>query len=74
MLKDKVAVIYGAGGGIGAAVAHAFAREGATLVLAGRRPGPVEDRRRDIIAAGRSARRPRSTPWTSRPLPATCGP
>jgi NAD(P)-dependent dehydrogenase (short-subunit alcohol dehydrogenase family) len=36
MLKDKVAVIYGAGGDVGGAVARAFAREGATLFLSGR--------------------------------------
>jgi predicted amino acid dehydrogenase len=37
MLKDKVAVIYGAGGAIGGAVARAFAPEGADLFLTGRR-------------------------------------
>jgi NAD(P)-dependent dehydrogenase (short-subunit alcohol dehydrogenase family) len=37
MLKDKVAVIYGAGGAIGGAVARAFAREGALLFCTGRR-------------------------------------
>jgi NAD(P)-dependent dehydrogenase (short-subunit alcohol dehydrogenase family) len=36
LLKDKTAVIYGAGGGIGGAVARAFAREGARLLLTGR--------------------------------------
>ncbi|HEV7647066.1 MAG TPA: SDR family oxidoreductase [Actinophytocola sp.] len=36
MLTDKVAVIHGAGGAIGGAVARAFAREGARLFLAGR--------------------------------------
>jgi NAD(P)-dependent dehydrogenase (short-subunit alcohol dehydrogenase family) len=36
LLKDKVAVIYGAGGPIGGAVARAFAREGARVFLAGR--------------------------------------
>jgi NAD(P)-dependent dehydrogenase (short-subunit alcohol dehydrogenase family) len=36
MLTNKVAVIYGAGGAIGSAVARAFAREGATLFLTGR--------------------------------------
>ncbi len=36
LLKDKVAVIYGAGGPIGGAVAHAFVREGARVFLAGR--------------------------------------
>ena len=29
MLEDKVAVVYGAGGAIGGAVARTFAREGA---------------------------------------------
>ena len=36
LLEDKVAVIYGAGGSIGGAVARAFAREGAKVFLAGR--------------------------------------
>jgi 3-oxoacyl-[acyl-carrier protein] reductase len=36
LLEDKVAVIYGAGGPIGGAVARAFAREGARVFLAGR--------------------------------------
>ncbi len=37
LLKDKVAVIYGAGGAIGSAVAARFAREGAKVYLTGRR-------------------------------------
>jgi NAD(P)-dependent dehydrogenase (short-subunit alcohol dehydrogenase family) len=36
LLQDKVAVIHGAGGAIGSAVARSFAREGARLFLAGR--------------------------------------
>ena len=36
LLKNKIAVVYGAGGSIGGAVASAFAREGATVFLAGR--------------------------------------
>ena len=36
-LKDKIAVITGAGGGIGRASAVLFAKEGATVVLHGRR-------------------------------------
>jgi NADP-dependent 3-hydroxy acid dehydrogenase YdfG len=35
-LDDKVAVVYGAGGPIGGAVARAFAEAGARLFLAGR--------------------------------------
>jgi NAD(P)-dependent dehydrogenase (short-subunit alcohol dehydrogenase family) len=35
MLKNKVAVIYGAGGAIGSAVAHAFAAEGAKVFPTG---------------------------------------
>jgi NAD(P)-dependent dehydrogenase (short-subunit alcohol dehydrogenase family) len=54
MLKDKVAVIYGAGGGIGGAVARAFAREGAKTFLTGRLRAPVEAVAKDIIAAGGS--------------------
>jgi NAD(P)-dependent dehydrogenase (short-subunit alcohol dehydrogenase family) len=50
-LKDKVAVIYGAGGGIGGAVARAFAREGARLFLTGHRLTPVEVVARDIVSA-----------------------
>ena len=36
LLKSRVAVVYGAGGPIGGAVARAFAREGARVFLAGR--------------------------------------
>jgi NAD(P)-dependent dehydrogenase (short-subunit alcohol dehydrogenase family) len=55
MLKDKVAVIYGAGGEIGAAVAGAFAREGARLFLTGRRLATVEAVAREVVVAGGSA-------------------
>jgi NAD(P)-dependent dehydrogenase (short-subunit alcohol dehydrogenase family) len=55
MLKDKVAVIYGAGGGIGGAVARAFAREGANLFLTGRDLAPVEVVAKEVVAAGGSA-------------------
>lgn len=55
MLKDKVVVIYGAGGAIGGAVARAAASEGATLFLTGRLPEPVDAVARDIVAAGGSA-------------------
>jgi len=55
MLKDKVAVIYGAGGGIGGAVARAFASEGARLFLTGRSRAPVEVVAREVARAGGSA-------------------
>ena len=55
MLKDNVAVIYGAGGAIGGAVARAFASEGAKLFLTGRLRAPVEAVAEDITSAGGSA-------------------
>ncbi len=55
MLHDKVAVVYGAGGAIGGAVARAFAAEGATLFLTGRVQAPVDVVAKDIVAAGGSA-------------------
>jgi 3-oxoacyl-[acyl-carrier protein] reductase len=42
LLENKVAVIYGAGGPIGGAVARAFAREGASVFLAGRTKAKLE--------------------------------
>lgn len=48
MLEDKVAVIYGAGGAIGGAVARAFAREGASLFLTGRYRAPIDVVAKDI--------------------------
>lgn len=55
ILKDKVAVIYGAGGGIGGAVARTFAKEGAKLFLTGRRFAAVEVVTKGIKSAGGSA-------------------
>jgi Dehydrogenases with different specificities (related to short-chain alcohol dehydrogenases) len=52
MLENKNAVIYGAGGGIGSAVARAFAREGARVFLAGRTLAKVEALAREITNAG----------------------
>jgi NAD(P)-dependent dehydrogenase (short-subunit alcohol dehydrogenase family) len=55
MLKDKVAVIYGAGGAIGGAVARAFAAEGAKVFVTGRSLAPVEAVAEEVVAAGGSA-------------------
>lgn len=52
LLSDKVAVIYGAGGAVGGAVAQAFAREGATVFLAGRTEAKLASVADAIRAAG----------------------
>jgi NAD(P)-dependent dehydrogenase (short-subunit alcohol dehydrogenase family) len=52
ILENKVAVIYGAGGGIGGAVARAFARERATVFLSGHHGARVEAVAKDIVSAG----------------------
>jgi NAD(P)-dependent dehydrogenase (short-subunit alcohol dehydrogenase family) len=55
LLQDKVAVLYGAGGDIGGAIARAFAREGARLYLTGHHLAPVEAVAKEVVAAGGSA-------------------
>src|SRR5712692_3095481 len=55
LLSNKNAVIYGAGGAIGGAVARAFAREGATVFLTGRGLKEVESVADEIRAAGGKA-------------------
>ncbi|HEX2036197.1 MAG TPA: SDR family oxidoreductase [Chloroflexota bacterium] len=52
LLENKKAVIYGAGGAVGGAVARAFAREGAQLFLAGRTLARVAAVAEEITAAG----------------------
>lgn len=51
-LKGKNAVIYGAAGAIGSAVAHTFAREGATVFLAGRTLAALDKVAEEITSAG----------------------
>jgi len=55
LLKNKTAVIYGAGGAVGGAVARAFAREGAKVFLTGHTLASVEATARDIGSAGGAA-------------------
>jgi NAD(P)-dependent dehydrogenase (short-subunit alcohol dehydrogenase family) len=55
LLKDKRAVVYGAGGRIGRTVAQAFAREGATVFLAGRTQPPLDTVAEEIAVAGGAA-------------------
>ena len=55
MLQGKRAVIFGAGGSIGAAVASEFAAEGAEVFLAGRTRSNVEAVAQRIGKAGHRA-------------------
>jgi NAD(P)-dependent dehydrogenase (short-subunit alcohol dehydrogenase family) len=55
ILENKNAVIYGAGGAVGGAIARAFAREGAKLFLTGRHLAAVESVAKNIVASGGSA-------------------
>ncbi len=55
LLRDKVAVVYGAGGAVGGAVAVAFAREGARVFVTGRGLARVEAVAEGIVAGGGSA-------------------
>ena len=55
MLKNKVTVMYGAGGAVGGAVARAFARQGAKLFLTGRHRASVEGLAKEIISTGTPA-------------------
>lgn len=52
LLENKNAVIYGAGGAVGGAVARAFAREGARVFLTGRDLGAIDALAKEISAAG----------------------
>ena len=55
-LTGQVAVITGGGTGIGARTAHLLAEHGADVVLAGRKPGPLEETATVVVAAtGRRA-------------------
>lgn len=54
-LENKNAVIYGAAGATGRAVARAFARDGARVFLTGRGLGAVDALAKEISAAGAAA-------------------
>lgn len=56
LLENKNAVIYGAAGAIGGAVARHFAREGARVFLAGRTLATLDAVAEAIVAAGGAAK------------------
>jgi 3-oxoacyl-[acyl-carrier protein] reductase len=55
ILRNKNAVIYGAGGSMGGAIARALASAGARLFLTGRNASSVEKVAGDIVASGGQA-------------------
>jgi 3-oxoacyl-[acyl-carrier protein] reductase len=55
LLEDKTALVYGAGGAIGSAVARAYAREGADVHLLGRTQADLDETARRIRSDGGSA-------------------
>jgi NAD(P)-dependent dehydrogenase (short-subunit alcohol dehydrogenase family) len=52
LLKNKSAIIYGAGGAVGSAIARAYAREGARLFLTGRTLAKVEALAAELVKSG----------------------
>lgn len=73
LLEQKVAVVFGAGGAIGSAVARTFAQEGATVFLSGRSLTAVEAVAEAIRSAGGRASAAQvdvldeDRPWTTSP-------
>jgi hypothetical protein len=73
-LENKNAIIYGAGGAVGGAVARAFAREGARVFLTGRDLSTIDALAKESRLPVAWPRRRRSTPSTRRPSEATSMP
>jgi 3-oxoacyl-[acyl-carrier protein] reductase len=55
ILRNKNAIVYGAGGSLGGAVAKGFASAGARVFLAGRHLHPVQEVANQILASGGKA-------------------
>jgi len=54
-LRNQLAVVTGAGSGIGKAIARALAEHGATVQLIGRRQAPLDALRAELVSAGHDA-------------------
>ena len=71
MLPDKIAIIYGAGGAIGSAVAETFAREGAKVFLAGRSKANVDKVAKKLMPMAALLRRHKLIRLTRKPWSST---
>ena len=54
LLNEKIAVVYGAGGGVGSAIARKFALEGARVYLTARRLESIKALADEISESGES--------------------
>lgn len=54
-LDGKVTIVTGGGTGLGRAMVNALARAGSDIVLASRRPGPIEETAQEVRDLGRRA-------------------
>ncbi len=73
-LDGKVAVVYGAGGSMGGAIARAFGTAGATVMLAGRTGSRVGPRTGSSAITGTASRKTEPHQKSSSIAPPISGP